>query len=59
MHALELVHRNVCKANILFTPEGNSVLLADVGGTVRSDEPVPYHVTIAYAASPGALPGGS
>ena len=49
MHALGLVHRDVSKANILVTPEGNS-LLVDMGGAVPPDEPVPYHGTIAYAA---------
>ena len=49
MHALGLVHRDVSKANILVTPEGNS-LLVGVGGAMPPDEPVPYHGTIAYAA---------
>ena len=49
IHALNLVHRDVSKANILVTPEGES-LLVDVGGAVPPNVPVPYHGTLEYAA---------
>ena len=49
IHALNLVHRDVSKANILVTLEGES-LLVDMGGAVPPNIPVPYHGTLAYAA---------